>query len=663
MIESYHVAIVLVLLNQLDKNCVLPTAVINCEILYNLFPSLAHDSDQFSLMYYELHPNPNCHSKNSFIHPRSIILSNTFQQMVLREGSPIPYKAQLLLPHVSSLSQEEINVAFTSCPGPAQFSSEDTSHLMLLFYIFRIFMFSHTTLFIIFGGRSQPDCNWILELWVYYQPALKLFIVEETPPEMYSMFLLRLNSIKYPTFQYLPSQRLDRPVSFHRKHFSVFQRRYATTPASVMDRYLYRKYYQSNQNACLGLVYQLSKYCTYEIMTALHLSQIHNMSFDLQDLFIPHDGDSYEFIAGLIGSSYMPLRFTGRNIGFLKYLRKIQFGFVGTKTMVYCDIARRKKKMKDILGKVDFDVWIYSFDQIIWILIFSACLTISAVLVGINFESTSFLNVLPRFMGALAGIIGIIIGDGSVPATKKWFYALTVFFGVVICELYSNAITSLVTAPTPPIVYESLSELIQANFKILEKTYEKFRAMFNDSFWHIGYSEADMNNTLQLYDGKPHEWLVKRDTHRYTIEWDMSVVQHTKSIYAKEIERTIFRGRRDGSVKCQNTRKHHIEMILFWSIDTANRHWMMRTIQWMHNAGLRELWMKWMLWGILNEQRLLSKLYSKFVTSADIITLEKIYACIVLVVGAFATAGMTFLIEFTLGRKRTTIVTQFVAKK
>lgn len=199
---------------------------------------------------------------------------------------------------------------------------------------------SHNIVFNFFNFRgegSQSKCNWLLPTWVYHQPASKLYIHQESQ-QIYKTFKVIFNSRRILTFQLISNQRLDDPLQFHENHFSVFEEPSGFTPASVLDRYSYLIKYKNDKNACLDLVYRLSKYCTYEIMTAL--SQIHNMSFDLQDVSRQrHSGDLYEFFTGQFGPGSSNTTFSWRNIALIRYLRQIKFGFVGTKGLMYCDIT------------------------------------------------------------------------------------------------------------------------------------------------------------------------------------------------------------------------------------------------------------------------------------------------------------------------------------
>lgn len=636
------------------------TQMFDCEIFKQFFPNLLVNPDQFVLNFYELEPNPDCYFlPNPIIPPKSVVLQNSFHQVITAPDGFTSHIPQLLKPLITQLSAKEINIIVTSCPGPPH--PGPISHLMLFFETFRILLFAPTSLFLVLGERlSLQNCKWYLQAWVYNQPASKLHIVHESL-NIYTTLLLRLNPKKHPVFEHVAIQRLDNPVAFHEKYFSVYKERYDFTRASVMDRYHYLYYYHHNQNACFDLVYRPSKFCTYEIMAVLYLSEIHNMSFYLETLHLGHNGDLYEHITGLLGSSASHGQFSWENIGFIRYQRQAMFGVTDTKTLVYCDVFVNDQGTQRTSLKDELHLWISCFDPNTWIVTVLSVLSFTFVVITISRHGISTENACLRITFAFVTVLGILLGEESPPRKGFRFYVVMAFFGMGICQLYGNVTTSLTTVPIGHFIYSSLAEVVRAGFKILAYgSYAYFRSQYTDTFQHLGLSESDLNHTFQAYHGHIYEWLAKTGNQRYSVEMDMSTVEHTRSEYAMEIETFIFNGTRNGSVQCHNTKEHHRSLFLQWKVATVNRHWLMRSIQRMHDAGFRELWRAWFLWAAIKDDNLLSKLYSGNVGSADTIKLHRIFAIVILCACLFVTAGVIFICEVALGRRRTTIVTTFL---
>lgn len=130
----------------------------------------------------------------------------------------------------------------------------------------------------------------------------------------------------------------------------------------------------------------------------------------------------------------------------------------------------------------------------------------------------------------------------------------------------------VITAPTAPLVYNSLAEIVRANFKILQyDSYEYFQMNFIDQFEHFGLSETDLNKTFQFYQDSEEKWLAKSGKQRYSIEIDISIGCPVKSYFENEIEMSVFNGTRNDSVQCHM----RVSSITVSSVvsDTVNIHY------------------------------------------------------------------------------------------
>lgn len=278
--------------------------VINCKIFGELFPSVSNYSDHFTLIYFNLSPDPNCPPYNSHpqVAPSSVVLTSSFTQAMPQHESLSPYNSDLLLPYITQLSTKDLTVVLISChPSFGSTVPQQASYLMSSFETFKIPMLSYTTMLLIFGEKKLPEnLNWNLAPWVYNMPASKLYIVYDFQ-DNYRLYLIRFNASKMPTLDHFPSEPLDDPAAFHKRYFSVYKTRYSPTPAVVSDSFNYIREFYHAWDSCLHLVHQPSKYCAYEIMTVNYLAQLHNMSFILRELS-PQSmvaGVEFEYISGM----------------------------------------------------------------------------------------------------------------------------------------------------------------------------------------------------------------------------------------------------------------------------------------------------------------------------------------------------------------------------
>lgn len=266
----------------------------------------------------------------------------------------------------------------------------------------------------------------------------------------------------------------------------------------------------------------------------------------------------------------------------------------------------------------------------------------------ISRDDNSAENRVSRVAKCFLTNFGLILGEESFPRKGLRFYASVAFFGAAICLVYGNVITSLAIIPTPPFMYNSFGEIVAANFKILfVDPYHIFRTEFISTFRYYGYSESDLNNTAQILENVElvPTWLAKTGEQRYCTELDTSTIDYQKSLFANEIESIVFNEGRNYSVHCHNIKEHYQTLFLSWSVFTVNRHWIMKSMQRMHDAGLRELWRRWSLWAAMNDEHLLSELHTKDVHPPDIITIQKLLAVIILCSGTIVVAGLIFAFE------------------
>lgn len=622
-------------------------AQVSCQIYELLQPGFLDSKRSSTLNFYEILPDPDCVPSGSLL--RSVQLSHKFTHGT--SSYPTVELTHTLAPVVGRHSPTEYNIILTACPPPNLPLELHGLHLKRYLETFHTMMYSITALFLIISkDLLNSRCNdFGSQLIWLYRPATKV-VTGETGN---LFFLIKLNSAGVPLPYPIEPASVTNPAELHEKHFSVAFDNHLIL-ASVLDRYDYLTNYNSGASACFHLVHQLSKFCTYEIMAILYLSKKHNVSFALTDLNNYLFDNNFLFLRGLqiVPSTDI---FSWKNVQLISLLNQIQFGIVDTKSYLYCNVRKVREMLVNMPVYDWFVIWTTSFGSDVWAAVLASWF-VFAVALGVvyrrDFGDQSFSKAREIFGKITCHVwnIYILVIRQDFDFKRNLLLLFVTISGLYISLVYENVITSLVTVPTPPSVFTSIAELIQHGFRILYTS--KYLWWQLALLRRFGFPEKVVNSSFQFFDGSEEtliEFLAKSGLTRYTVQADTSIIEYNAAKYAQLIDNIPGLT----SAKCHVTKRHDLEMFLSWKVISLNRHWMMRSIQRMHDAGLREVWRKWFIWGTIKHDKLLPKLYASHEPFVDVITIKQVLACLMFCGGSIILAGFIFIGEVLSKWKRT----------
>jgi len=342
--------------------------------------------------------------------------------------------------------------------------------------------------------------------------------------------------------------------------------------------------------ACSRIVFNAkfntSSICTYDIMTATYLSQVHNMSL----LFGTARG------SGTNLDSHNN-QFISQEVGFFKesrmryfYMSGLSYSRLNVDHLVYCYRQMFAQKY------VDTAVWMLPFKKEVWLLSLFAFLAGYPLFFGFKVPTQFFRSLLNMVIN-----ISSLVALQPLPAPRssKLYAVFIVLFTSLVLEFYKSEITSLMVVPSQVTPFESVKELLNSGYKILavsNKPEIKYEMDFelngvlsklNSSFSlasSILKNNQDHDSLLPYMSGIHGKYAIVAagaNAEIFPIVFESQIVEHELVANMPQ--------------KCTFVKKPLFPAVVFKIIYTVNRYWMMQTIQRMHERGLKNIWHTWVV--------------------------------------------------------------------
>ncbi|CAL8092305.1 unnamed protein product [Orchesella dallaii] len=434
-----------------------------------------------------------------------------------------------------------------------------------------------------------------LNILYHALPATKIFLYLN-PPNSKIWVICHRYCVSHPqplSKPFMMTLLLD-PMKFHKSHFWNGNGRSMIAHTDNVHQ-LYFESFPGNPLMCFTLLKMMTRtaaFCNQELMSTISLEPVHNITIFLLN---PHNpADRRPYIRTFAKQSFQILTghisYESRSLNHIARLLLSRYYY---EVFVYCTGNADDDGNGEMeLLTFQLSLWATPFTSSVWILV--GILIIGSALGYSKWNLTHFLySELFRSFAAF-------MGNSSSKQSRTSL--ILILCGMLLLGLYENDILSLVSTKYPPRRIETLEELLDLGYKILnsvgypEKKYEMdFKLSnvvdrINTSFYYVSPVPLDISGSIGF-----SKYLKKsNEKQRFAaIASDLSLHNH-KSVYQQEI---IDQG---GS---PNTKCHHVpqrisKSILFSDIYTVNMYWLKQSLSKMREAGLKDKWDEWSLWWV-----------------------------------------------------------------
>ncbi|CAL8130134.1 unnamed protein product [Orchesella dallaii] len=367
----------------------------------------------------------------------------------------------------------------------------------------------------------------------------------------------------------VPSLMLHKKNMYRANFRSISYAYVPTVPKQPKDVVLYCSKFVAKLN---------SMYCDSKVMVIVLLEKLHNFTFTIYNLQIKSQSKAYvDGTDPYITSVEMSFQNT------LDVAFEVTNLHDGSQGLIYCKKESRAENRNAIMH------WIEPFAVLLWLYCF--------MLLGISFLFTVVsTNSVHDSFGIIYGVLGVILRQYTNVVGRK-LLILTSFFGLIVGSFYETQTTSLAIVQLPPQKIQSLQELLQKGYKILAEEEADLRIYkhdfkikgvldkFDESWFIYASSHDDYNGKMQVL------WNLLA-TQKYATTLRTSYVSDNAVRYEKNIPRETG----VAEFHCYGIPNELLKYYFYWTVSVKNRYWVKKSMLYMQEAGLYEIWNRWLMW-------------------------------------------------------------------
>ncbi|CAL8130138.1 unnamed protein product [Orchesella dallaii] len=321
-----------------------------------------------------------------------------------------------------------------------------------------------------------------------------------------------------------------------------------------------------------------SMYCDSKVMVIVSLKKLHNFTFTIYNLrnksqrkAFKDDTDPY------ILSAKTDFRST------LKFAFDASYSHDSSKGLLYCGKESRAEIKNTIMH------WIEPFAVLLWLYCF--------MLLGIPFLFALLSTKSYSYsLGIIYGAVGVILRQYTDVVGRKLLIS-TSFFGLIVGGFYESQITSLAIVQLPIKTIQSLQELLRKEYKILVEEEHilgqykhdfKIRDVldkFNESWFIYASADDDYASVVRIL-------LNLLATKKYATILPTSYIFNNALQFAERIRRDTGAA----EFHCYGIPEELVKDRNYWTLTVKNKYWVKKSMHHMQEAGLYEIWNRWLEW-------------------------------------------------------------------
>lgn len=344
-------------------------------------------------------------------------------------------------------------------------------------------------------------------------------------------------------------------------------------------------------------------FCTYDINAAIQIGMQHNMSLQIVD----RDKAISTTVGGrgsLLKSLYIDTLCTrsDHDISSNHQFRAFHFNKFKVTTISYCVVDKKSESKfnQNVHTRYlfNFTPWTQGFTKRLWVAV--AVLLVSCAFLLTATERFEMATVLKNMC-----VVGcLLIREGTI--TNR-LYLLVSLSTMLLSMVYENVMVSNLAITFPPSKFETLGQLLDSGYKIVwndqttndmspagkphfqiyfQRNGQSYR--LNTSFERLGSKAPGRQSFIaQMWVRYQRKFATYHDA---GIKADCFVGKY-KGLFQKYYDKYY---RNDGPpVYCYVLKEPLSPRISYWEVVTLNRYWVLETIGWINDSGLRSAWEEW----------------------------------------------------------------------
>ncbi|CAL8083974.1 unnamed protein product [Orchesella dallaii] len=335
---------------------------------------------------------------------------------------------------------------------------------------------------------------------------------------------------------------------------------------------IYGNKYEDCTFAVWNAKYKISMYCDYDIMTAIYLGEVHNISINLVNSHVVYGENATRILQLPQSIGYSALQGSHYSAA---TVREHSVSGYHSEQLLYC-VTPACHSHNSL--SADIRVWTEPFSLIEWI--------IGLLLLYLECVLFHWINGLGS---GILTLFTLLSSQGIQFVKGDWkLFIFLEFSARMLSNLWGNEITSLMVAPPTETRMETLKEFVESGYKVLYPFYNGNP---------VGRYTVDLNVSGVRTDERDL-YIVFNETDN----WYAMLVDETKRLaFPMPSKRMVYQAWQmkvvDKSI--QNNRCvrewHALKQKLLISLmirrfHTFNKHWLYLTILRMHDSGLVESW-------------------------------------------------------------------------
>lgn len=369
------------------------------------------------------------------------------------------------------------------------------------------------------------------------------------------------------------------------------------------------------------------------------LASAHNMSLDLYSIRDDIEAPKRTKQLGEILEGPYDLFVDNSWLSFLTGLR---YYSLEKTDIIYC--SNHSKEMVSKLKKiVEHGVWLAPFSTKLWIFIFCLPFVTAAVTAWGQGLKVCFKEFLKCTML-------LLLYPSIAYKRNKIFLQSILVTGALFWCFYQNQITSLAVAPEPKKLPENLKQVVQSGYKIMFYDTPRFSPLeqYKQEFKKFGILK-ELQTAFYLTNLSSGGYM---DICSVELSKGNSVarLKRSEEVFKrseKESELKFNAGRATAEINCNIVPAGMKPTLLLWHMFTANRPWLITSIQRLIDAGLS---IKWNNWSEYLSELLWQKRYGRNNSerSPDTINFPK-FMCLLLALMVVETLSLAIFLSTQLG--------------
>lgn len=292
-------------------------------------------------------------------------------------------------------------------------------------------------------------------------------------------------------------------------------------------------------------------------------------------------------------------------------------------------------------GMLVFETWITPVNSFVWLVLGLSCLSGSLLLASLSVAWASVKALLNSIFDNMLHISQFFIRSPAHIRKISMLHAIYLLSAFFLYTRYENEITSVVTVEKTVKPFERMHDFFKAGYRII-----------NCNIMHI-IRKPKSYYCLQDEDNSEAFILKHKLGNWQQARWNYWYLQQRRASYKRNLGQ---------HVECFNVREEMERKPYFTIVYTLNRHWILQSVQRIHEGGFMNTWNDWAQYSTSNRDRktFLDPIQER---TPDVINFQKLCPVVLFCGFLLCVASLIFFMEVASKQSRSLKVLGKKSKK